>query len=246
MFTLVSSQVSAQTWPSKLVRVVVSLPAGSATDIVSRALSERLSQQTGQPFVVENRPGASGSIAQAMVAKAEPDGYTILVHSSSGTVVSSTIANLPFDVLKDFSGITMLANIPNALAVPPGKGFASVKELIAFAKTNPGKINYATVGTSSATHLNAERFRRGRSSARPTLPGRWSAPSPTHSAAWPPIRMRRSSAGTGRSTACMLRAKSPATFTAPRRTRWPCCGRSCSGASREEMPSNDHRWVLSH
>ncbi len=155
------SMAFAQAWPSKPVRVVVSLPAGSATDIVGRSVSERLTQQLGQPFVVENRPGASGSIAMALVAKAEPDGYTILVHSSSGTVVPSTIANLSFDVLKDFSGITMLANIPNALAVSPGKGYTSVRELVAYARANPGKINYATVGTGSATHLNAERFRLG-------------------------------------------------------------------------------------
>jgi tripartite-type tricarboxylate transporter receptor subunit TctC len=158
---LISTQVFAQAWPTKPVRVIVSLPAGSATDIVGRAVSERLGAQLGQPFVVENRPGASGSIAQGLVARSDPDGYTILVHSSSGTVVPSTIANLPFDVLKDFSGITMLANIPNALAVAPGKGYSTVKELVAAAKANPGKINYATVGTGSATHLNAERFRLG-------------------------------------------------------------------------------------
>ena len=152
---------TAQAWPSKPVHVIVSLPAGSATDIVGRSISERLSQQLGQPFVVENRVGASGSIAQAFVAKAEPDGYTILVHSSSGTVVPATIANLPFDVLKDFSGITMLANIPNVLAMAPGKGIQSVKDLVAAARANPGKMNYATIGTGSATHLNAERFRLG-------------------------------------------------------------------------------------
>ncbi len=157
--TLFSCAVLAQSWPTKPVRFIVSLPAGSATDIVARALSERLTQQLGQPFIVENRPGASGSIAMNLVAKAEPDGYTILAHSSSGTVVPSTIPNLPFDVLKDLAGVTMLANIPNALAVAPSKGYTSVKDLIAFAKANPGKINYATVGTGSATHLNAERFR---------------------------------------------------------------------------------------
>lgn len=157
--TLLCLTVQAQNWPTKPVRLIVSLPAGSATDIVARSLSERLSVQLGQPFVVENRPGASGSIAMNLVAKAEPDGYTILAHSSSGTVVPSTIPNLPFDVLKDLSGVTMLASIPNALAVAPGKGFNSVKELVAFAKANPGKINYATVGSGSATHLNAERFR---------------------------------------------------------------------------------------
>jgi len=158
---VLASSSWAQSWPTKPVRVIVSLPAGSATDIVARALAERLTQQLGQPFVVENRPGASGSIAMNLVAKADPDGYTLLVHSSSATVVPSTIPNLPFDVLKDFSGITMLANIPNALAVSPKSSFKSVRDLVAFAKANPGKINYATVGSGSATHLNAERFRLG-------------------------------------------------------------------------------------
>lgn len=151
----------AQAWPTKAVRVIVSLPAGSATDIVGRAVSERLSAQLGQPFVVENRVGASGSIAQALVAKADPDGYTILVFSSSATVVPSTVPNLPFDVLKDFAGITVLANTPLALAVAPARGFKSVKELVDYGKANPGKLNYATVGTGSGTHLNAERFRLG-------------------------------------------------------------------------------------
>lgn len=151
----------AQAWPTKAVRVIVSLPAGSATDIVGRAVSERLSAQLGQPFVVENRVGASGSIAQGIVAKADPDGYTILVFSSSATVVPSTVPNLPFDVVKDFAGITVLANSPLALAVNPSRGFKSVKDLVTFAKANPGKLNYATIGTGSATHLGAERFRLG-------------------------------------------------------------------------------------
>ena len=158
---LFSAAALAQSWPAKPVRVIVSLPAGSATDIIGRSLAERLSAQLGQPFVVENRIGASGSIAQGFVAKADPDGYTILVHSSSGTVVPFTVPDLQFDVLRDFSGITMLANIPNVLAVAPGRGFRTVKDLVAFGKANPGKLNYATIGTGSATHLNAERFRLG-------------------------------------------------------------------------------------
>jgi tripartite-type tricarboxylate transporter receptor subunit TctC len=161
LMLLLAGTAQAQPWPSKPVRVVVSLPAGSATDIIGRAISERLAAQLGQPFVVENRVGASGSIAQGLVAKADPDGYTILVFSSSATVVPSTVPNLSFDVLKDFAGITMLANSPLALAVTPGRGFKSVKELVDYAKANPGKLNYATVGTGSATHLNAERFRLG-------------------------------------------------------------------------------------
>ena len=156
-----AAPAAAQFWPSKPVRVVVPLPAGSGTDIIGRAVSERLSIQLGQPFVVDNRPGASGTIGQAAVARAEPDGYTILVHSSSATVTPSTVKNLPYDLLRDFSGITMLANIPNVLAASPASGFRTVKELVDAAKANPGKLNYASVGTGSATHLNAERFRLG-------------------------------------------------------------------------------------
>ncbi|MBI3373681.1 MAG: tripartite tricarboxylate transporter substrate binding protein [Betaproteobacteria bacterium] len=151
----------AQAWPSKPVRVIVTLPAGSGTDITGRAIAERLGAQTGQPFVVENRPGASGSIGQALVAKADPDGYTIMMASSSWTVIPATIANLPFDAVKDLAGITMLANIPNVLVMTPEKKINSVKELVAAAKAQPGKLNYATVGTGSATHLNAARFQLG-------------------------------------------------------------------------------------
>lgn len=156
-----ASPAFAQEWPTKPVRMVVSLPAGSATDIVGRALAERLSKQLGQPFIVDNKPGASGSIAQALVAKAEPDGYTILVHSSSATIVPFTISGLSFDVQRDFSGITMLASMPNVLVTSPGKGYKSAKDLVTAAKASPGALNYATVGTGSATHLNAERFRLG-------------------------------------------------------------------------------------
>ena len=113
----------AQAWPSKPVKVIVSLPPGSVTDLTGRAIAERLTAQTGQIFVVENRPGASGTIAQNLVAKADPDGYTLLVHSSSWTVTPATIANLPFDTLKDFAGITMLANIANVLAVRTDRNF---------------------------------------------------------------------------------------------------------------------------
>ena len=152
---------AAQAWPAKPVRVIVTLPAGSGTDITGRAIAERLSALLGQPFVVENRAGASGSIGQALVAKSDPDGYTIMVASSSWTVVPATIANLPFDAVKDLSGITMLANIPNVLVMTPGKNIRSVKDLVAAAKANPGRMNYATIGTGSATHLNAARFQLG-------------------------------------------------------------------------------------
>ena len=154
-----AGSVLAQAWPTKPVRVIVGLPPGSGTDITARAISERLIAYTGQTFVIENRPGGSGSIAMNIVAKAEPDGYTILVMSSSWTVTPSTVENLPYDTLRDIAGVTMLADIANALAVRADRDIRSVKELIAAAKANPGKMNAAVIGAGSATHLTTERFR---------------------------------------------------------------------------------------
>jgi tripartite-type tricarboxylate transporter receptor subunit TctC len=156
---IAAGSASAQVWPTKPVRVIVGLPPGSGTDITARAVSERLTAQLGQTFVVENRPGGSGSIAMNLAAKADPDGYTILVMSSSWTVTPSTVPNLPYDTLKDISGITMLADIANALAVRADRDIKSVKELISAAKANPGKMNAAVIGAGSATHLTTERFR---------------------------------------------------------------------------------------
>jgi tripartite-type tricarboxylate transporter receptor subunit TctC len=124
-------------------------------------VSERLSTQLGQPVVVDNRPGAGGTIGVAAVAKAEPDGYTLLVHSSSYTVTPSTYKNLPYDTLRDLTGVAPLGLLPNVLVIAQSKGIHSVKELVAAAKAKPGTMNAASIGTGSATHLNAERFRLG-------------------------------------------------------------------------------------
>lgn len=161
LLLLASGPVASQMFPAKALRVIVPFTVGSGTDITARAVSERISAQVGQPVVVENRPGAGGTIGQALVAKADLDGYTILMHSSSQTVTPSTYTNLPFDAVRDFSGVTMLANIPNILVVAPGRGFKTVQELIAAAKARPGSLNYASAGMGSATHLNAERFKLG-------------------------------------------------------------------------------------
>jgi tripartite-type tricarboxylate transporter receptor subunit TctC len=155
------SAAIAQAWPTKPMRVVVPFTAASATDTVARMVSERLAAQLGQNLVVENRPGAGGTIGVGVVARAEPDGYTILVHSSSLTVTPSTYPNLPYDTARDFSGITPLANLPNVLVIAPSKGIRSVKELVAAAKARPGALNYASAGAGSATQLNAERFKLG-------------------------------------------------------------------------------------
>jgi len=151
----------AQAWPAKPVRIIVPFTPGSGTDIMARTVSEKLSAQLGQSIVIENRPGAGGTIGAALVAKAEPDGHTLLVHSSSYTVTPSTYRNLPYDTLRDLTGVTPLGLLPNVLVIAPSKGIRSVKELVAAAKARPGAMNSASVGIGSATHLNAERFRLG-------------------------------------------------------------------------------------
>jgi tripartite-type tricarboxylate transporter receptor subunit TctC len=156
-----AAQDPATAWPDKPLRVVVPFTPGSGTDSVARIVTERLGAQLGQNFVVENRPGAGGTIGMAVVSKANPDGYTILVHSSSYTVTPTTYPNTPYDTLRDFTGITPLANLPNVLVIAPSKGIRSVKELVAAAKAKPGTITYASAGAGSATQLNAERFRLG-------------------------------------------------------------------------------------
>jgi len=151
----------AQSWPAKSLRVIVPFTAGSATDAVGRVVSERVSAQIGQPIVVENRPGAGGTIGSALVAKAEPDGYTVLVHSSSHTVTPTTYPAAGFNTVRDFSGVTPLAGLPNVLIIAPSRNMRSVKALVAAAKAKPGTITYASAGAGSATQLNAERFRLG-------------------------------------------------------------------------------------
>ncbi|TMH38982.1 MAG: tripartite tricarboxylate transporter substrate binding protein [Betaproteobacteria bacterium] len=151
----------AQGWPAKPIRIIVPFTPGSGTDIIARTVTQRLSPQLGQPIVIENRPGAGGTIGAALVAKSAPDGYTLFVHSSSYTVTPSTYKDLPYDTLRDLTGVVPLALLPNVLVMSPSKGIRSVKDLVAAAKAKPGSLNSASVGIGSATHLNAERFRLG-------------------------------------------------------------------------------------
>ncbi len=155
------AQTTSKDWPLRPVRIVVPFTPGSATDIVARIFAEKLAQQLGHNFVVENRPGAGGTIGMSIVAKAEPDGHTILIHSSSFTITQWTYSKLPFDTARDFSGVTPLANIPNILVIAPSRGIRSVKDLVAAAKARPGQLTYASAGMGTATQLNAERFRLG-------------------------------------------------------------------------------------
>lgn len=151
--------LAQQGYPNKAIRVIVPFAAGSTTDIIARAITDKMSQSMGQPIVVDNRGGASGTIGQAAVATAAPDGYTIMVHSSSHTVSPSTFAKLPFDTVADFVGVTPISSTPNVLVIAPSKNLKTLPQLVAHAKANPGKMNFASAGQGSATHLNAEKFK---------------------------------------------------------------------------------------
>jgi tripartite-type tricarboxylate transporter receptor subunit TctC len=158
--TLVAGGALAQSaWPSKPVRMVVPFTAGSVTDIVARTIAESMGKGLGQPVVIENKPGAGGTIGAAQVAKSDPDGHTILVHSSGHALNPALYPSLPYDTVKDLTGVTPLAAVPNVLVVSPTRGWKNVADVIAAAKAKPGQLNYASAGTGSATHMNAEKFK---------------------------------------------------------------------------------------
>jgi tripartite-type tricarboxylate transporter receptor subunit TctC len=156
---LAAATAYAQTYPDKPIHVVVPFSPGSATDVTMRAIAQPLSQRLGQPIVIDNRPGAGGSIGAGQVAHAAPDGYTLLVHSSGHTVNPSIFANLGYDTQKDLMGVSMLAELPAVLVVPPSKGWKTVADLVKAAKAEPGKLSYGSAGTGSGTHMNGEKFR---------------------------------------------------------------------------------------
>ena len=159
-FTLATMAASAETWPAKPLRAIVPVGAGSTTDIIPRVVFEQLSAQLGQSIVVENRVGAGGAVGSAFVAKAEPDGYTILAHGSALTISPALHSNLGFDPARDLLSVIPLGVSPSVLVVPPERGWKTVGDLIAAAKAKPGALNFSSVGVGSATHLSAERFRR--------------------------------------------------------------------------------------
>lgn len=153
--------VAQTSWPEKPVHIVVPLTAGSATDVMARLVGQHLADALGQPFIVENKPGAAGTIGTGAVARAKPDGYTILVQSSSYTITPITYPNTPYNTQKDLVGVTPLALLPQALVVAPTRGIKSVQELVAAAKAKPGALTYGSAGVGTANQLNAERFRIG-------------------------------------------------------------------------------------
>lgn len=149
----------AQDYPAKPVRVVVGIAPGSATDVTARTVVEKLSQQWGQPVLVENRPGAGGSIAAGMVAKAPPDGYTLLWHGIAYATNAALYANLPYDPLRDFVAVTPTVTQPFILVVSPTSGLKTTAELVTAAKARPGQFTFGSAGNGTGTHFVAEKFR---------------------------------------------------------------------------------------
>jgi tripartite-type tricarboxylate transporter receptor subunit TctC len=148
-----------QAWPTRqTIRLISPFPPGSAVDAVARPVFDNVSRQIGQTIVFESRAGAGGTIGMAAAAKAEPDGYTLLVNSSVHTITPSTYSKLPYDTVRDFAAIIPLAQFPNVLVVPPPR-FKTIQELVAAGKAKPGSLTYGSGGVGAATHLNAERFR---------------------------------------------------------------------------------------
>jgi tripartite-type tricarboxylate transporter receptor subunit TctC len=154
-----AAQSSTQAWPSKQpVRLIVPFALGSAIDTIARPVFDQVAKQTGQSFIMEPRLGAGGTLGMAAVAKAEPDGYTLLVNSSAHTITPSTYSKLSYDTIHDFAAVVPLGQFPNVLSVPPTR-YKTVQELVAAAKAKPGSITYGSGGVGAVTHLNAERFR---------------------------------------------------------------------------------------
>ena len=150
----------AQDYPTKLIRIVVPFPAGGATDILARAAAQKMTEAWGQSVVVDNRPGAGGNIGSELVAKAAPDGYTLEMGTVGTHAINASLyAKMPYDHVKDFAPVILVAGVPNVLVVNPSLPVNSVQELIAYAKANPGKLNFASSGSGTSIHLSGELFK---------------------------------------------------------------------------------------
>ena len=149
----------AQAWPAKPVRLVSPFPAGGGTDAFARPLAAQLSQQLGQQVIIDNRAGAGGTIGADHVAKSAPDGYTFLVGAVHHTIAVSVYAKLPYDLERDLVPVTMVAAVPSVVVVHPKVPINSIKELIAYAKANPGKLNFGSAGNGTSHHLAGELFK---------------------------------------------------------------------------------------
>jgi len=147
-------------YPTRPVRLVVPFPAGGTTDILARAVGQKLTEAWGQPVVIDNRPGAAGNIGSELVAKSAPDGYTLLMGTVGTHAINASLyARMPYDHVKDFVPVILVAGVPNVLVVNPAVPVNSVQDLIAYAKANPGKLNFASSGSGTSIHLAGELFK---------------------------------------------------------------------------------------
>jgi tripartite-type tricarboxylate transporter receptor subunit TctC len=158
---LIAAMANGQTYPAQPVKLVVAFPPGGTTDILARVFAKKMTETWGQPVVVENRSGAGGLIGTESVARSAPDGYTILLGAVGNMAVNlSLYKKLPYDTERDFAPITLLATLPNILAINPSLPIKNVKELISYAKANPGKLTFASAGAGTASHLAGEMLRK--------------------------------------------------------------------------------------
>ena len=155
----ISDPAAAQAWPDKPLKFVVAAPAGSSLDALARTIGDKLKDRIGQPVIVENKPAAGGTVATAEVAKSAPDGYTMLLGFNGPLAFGPLLQKLPYDVAKDLAPVIITSSQPNVLAVNASLPIRSVAELVRYAKANPGKLNYASVGNGSSSHLNMELFK---------------------------------------------------------------------------------------
>ena len=157
---LVFALASAQSYPTKPIRLVVPFPPGGATDILARDVAQKLTEAWGQSVIVDNRPGAGGNIGSELVAKSAPDGYTLEMGTVGTHAINASLyAKMPYDHVKDFTPVILVAGVPNVLVVNPSVPANSVAELIAYAKANPGKLNFASSGNGTSIHLSGELFK---------------------------------------------------------------------------------------
>jgi tripartite-type tricarboxylate transporter receptor subunit TctC len=156
--TFAAGPAFAQAWPSKPISLIVPFPAGGTTDVLARALADKLQQSLGQPVIVESKPGAGATLGADYVAKARPDGYTLLVGAVHHTIATSVYRKLPYDFQKSFAPVTTIALVPNVLVVNAANPAKSVAELVAQAKAQPGKLNYGSNGNGTAQHLIGTQF----------------------------------------------------------------------------------------
>ena len=160
LLVLFSGLAAAQSWPTRSVRLIVPFPPGGSTDVAARALADKLSAGLGQQAVVENRGGAGGALGAGEVARAAPDGYTVLFAANAVSILHLAVKNLPYDTLRDFVAVTQATTQPNTFAVHPSVPASSIQELVAYAKANPGKLSYGHSGAGGSQHLTGELLKK--------------------------------------------------------------------------------------